>query len=525
MMSRILGASLVGMLSVWIVAGASIAQTPQRGGTLIFSVTGQPDTYDCHATPSVAAMHRLSPHYSLLIRIDPETYPAIAGDVAESWTVSPDQLTYTFRLHRNVVFHDGTPLTAADVKATFERLRNPPPGVVSLRKALFEDIAAIDTPDPATVIFRLSRPNAAFLTILAGPFNCLYSARQLAADPSFPIRNVMGSGPFRFVEQVAGSHWVGRRFEQYFVEGRPYLDGFRAIDLAGPSLVNALIAGQTMADFRGLGPGERDRIVAARGEAVRIVESPWVAMLTLTFNTRRRPFDDVRVRRALTLAIDRWAGAVPLARLTFFATVGGFLRPGYALARSDDELTAFPGFARDIAASRTEARRLLAEAGVANLSFTFANRSVYTPQGIFLIDQWRQIGVTVRQELLENTAYFAARRDGNFEVIADASNEYVDEPSIQLAQYLSVDRAPGNISGATDRTLDALFDRQARAIDPAERRAAVRDFEARLLEQAYSVPFLWSRRIVPLAAAVQGYVVTPSYYLAQDLSAVWLRQQ
>src|SRR5262249_3216190 len=308
-------------------AGASLAQTPQRGGTLIFSVTGQPDTYDCHATPSVAAMHRLSPHYSLLIRIDPDNYPAIAGDAAESWTVSPDQLTYTFRLRTNVLFHDGTPLTAADVKATFERLRNPPPGIVSLRKALFEDITAIDTPDPATVVFRLSRPNAAFLTILAGPFNCLYSARRLAEDPTFPVRNVMGSGPFRFVEQVAGSHWVGRRFEQYFVEGRPYLDGFRAVDLAGPSLVNALIAGPAMADFRGLGPAERDRIVAARGDAVRIVESPWVAMLTLTFNTRRRPFDDVRVRRALTLAIDRRAGAVPLSRLTFFTTVGGFLRP------------------------------------------------------------------------------------------------------------------------------------------------------------------------------------------------------
>src|SRR5262245_50211696 len=113
-MSRFLGAApWAWILGAWILAGAgaSPAQTPLRGGTLIFSVTGQPDTYDCHATPSVAAMHRLAPHYSLLIRIDPDNYPAIAGDVAESWTASPDQLTYTFRLRRNVVFHDGTPLT------------------------------------------------------------------------------------------------------------------------------------------------------------------------------------------------------------------------------------------------------------------------------------------------------------------------------------------------------------------------------------------------------------------------------
>jgi peptide/nickel transport system substrate-binding protein len=279
-----------------------------------------------------------------------------------------------------------------------------------------------------------------------------------------------------------------------------------------------------MADFRGVGPAERDRIVASRGDRVRIVESPWVAMLTLTFNTRRKPFDDERVRRALTLAIDRWTGAGPLSRLTFFTYVGGFLRPGYALARSEKELEAFPGFGRDMAANRAEARKLLADAGVPALGFTFANRAVYTPLGIYLIDQWRQIGVTVKHELLENTQYFTSRRDGNFEVIIDASNEYVDEPTIQFAQYLSVDRAPGNISGATDRTLDELFDRQARATDDKTRLDAVRDFEARLLTKAYTVPFLWSKRIVPIADAVRGYVVTPSYYVGQDLAAVWLKQ-
>jgi peptide/nickel transport system substrate-binding protein len=522
-----IGRFTAGALALACLAGsvAAYAQTPERGGTLIFSVTGQPDTYDCHATPSVAAMHRLSPHYSLLVAFDPKTYPAIVGDVADSWTVSNDRLTYTFKLHPGVLFHDGSPLTAEDVKATFERLWRPPAGIVSLRKALFEDIKEIETPDAMTVRFRLSRPNAAFLAILASPFNCLYSARKLAADPDFPKRNVMGSGPFRFVEHVAGADWIGRRFEQYFRDGRPYLDGFRAVDLVGPGLVNALIAGQSMADFRGLGPAERDRIVASRGDQVRIAESPWVAMLMLTFNTKRKPFDDVRVRRALTLAIDRWAGAVPLSRLTFFTYVGGYLRPGYELARSDAELEAFPGFHRDIAASRAEARKLLAEAGVPNLSFAFSNRAVYTPLGIFLIDQWRQIGVTARHELLENTAYFASRRDGNFEVIIDASNEYVDEPTIQLAAYLSADRAPGNISGSIDRTVDQLFDRQARATDLTERKATVRELEARLLNQAYSVPFLWSKRIVPMAQTVNGYIITPSYYVGQDLGAIWLSQR
>jgi len=517
---------MLGGLAASALAGVARAQgeEPQPGGTLIFSVQGEPDTYDCHASFSISTLHRLAPHYALLVKIDTARYPQVVGDTAESWTVAPDGLTYTFRLKPDVTFHDGSTLTAEDVRASFERMRNPPAGVVSIRRALFEDIAAIEAPDARTVVFRLSKPNAAMLTIIASPWNTLYSAQLLASRPDYPSRHVMGAGPFRFVEHVPGSHWVGRRFERYHKQGQPFLEGFRIIDVSGTAMVNALAGGQTMADFRGLSPAERDRVVATRGDRVRMLETPQTAMQMLSFNTQRPPFDDARVRRALSLAIDRWGGVGPISRLTILGYVGGMLRPGYALARGEQELATLPGFARDIAACRAEARRLLAEAGVPSLSFTYTNRTIYTPLGIFLLDQWRQIGVTVRHEQLDTPPFFAARRDGNFEVIVDSSNEFIDEPSIQLARFISHDRAPLNISRYVDRTLDDLFERQARATDQAERVRPIREFETRMLTEAYTVPLFWGQRIIPIASELRGFTITPSYYLGQDLADLWLRR-
>src|SRR5882724_6031387 len=83
-------------------AAAQTAEEPQHGGTLIFSVQGEPDTYDCHASFSISTLHRLAPHYALLVQVDTERYPQVVGDVAESWTIAPDGLTYTFRLRPDI---------------------------------------------------------------------------------------------------------------------------------------------------------------------------------------------------------------------------------------------------------------------------------------------------------------------------------------------------------------------------------------------------------------------------------------
>ena len=205
-------AALMGIpgLAIGSAALAQSGQTPQRGGILTFAVGAEPPTYDLHQTGTFAVMHRLAPHYSTLLSYEPGNYPNIVGDLAESWTVAPDLMTYTFRIHANVRFHDGTPLTAEDVRVSYERLRNPPPGVKSDRQPAFEQIASIETPDDRTIVFRMKKVDASIMDTFASPWNSIHSAARLRQDPNFPVRNVMGSGPFRFVEHVAGSHWSAR---------------------------------------------------------------------------------------------------------------------------------------------------------------------------------------------------------------------------------------------------------------------------------------------------------------------------
>ncbi len=92
-------------------------------------------SYDCHSWTTFTAMQPLAPHYSTLLKFDTPNYPQVTGDLAASWEVAPDGLTYTFRLKPDITFHDGSPLTATDVKASYDRLRAPPPGVISVRQA------------------------------------------------------------------------------------------------------------------------------------------------------------------------------------------------------------------------------------------------------------------------------------------------------------------------------------------------------------------------------------------------------
>ena len=505
----------------------SAEQTPRSGGLLKFAVGAEPPNYDCHANSSFAFIHPVRPHYNTLLEFDTAKYPAIKGDLAESWTVAKDGLTYTFRLRKGVKFHDGSNFSSEDVKATYERLRKPPPGVLSLRQASYADIASIETPDPNTVVFKLSKPNASMLANFASPWDCVYSAAKLKQDPKFPERNIMGTGPFVFDEHVAGSHWRGRKFKDYFEKGRPYLDGFLAIFVAGAPMVNALAAGEVLGEFRGHSPADRDRIVKALGDKAVVQESPWVCSLVVTFNTKKKPFDDPRVRRALSLGIDRWGGASALSKVALVRHVGGILRPGYDLAASEKELTSYPGFSKDINASRAQARKLLQEAGVPNLTFTLTNRNVampYTPVGVFLIDQWRQMGVNVKHEQLETKLYLAAQQRDNptFDAALDFNCDFMDEPNLQLLKYLSHDRSNINYAQQTDRALDDLFDKQSGELDKKKRYAILREFEKRALEQAYTIPTIWWHRIIVTHRNLHGWHITPSHYVGQDLTDVWL---
>ncbi len=519
--------SLVTLSCTWV--GTSLAaESPQRGGILTYAVATDPPTFDHHRETTFTVMHPIAPHYSLLLKFDPENYPKIVGDLAESWNVSGDYKTYTFKIRKGVKFHDGTILTSKDIKATYDKIIFPASGVFSARKALYSAVDKVEAPDDYTVVFRLKWPAAAFLGSLASPFNFVYKGDILAKDPHWYEKNIMGTGPFKFVEHVAGSHWIGKRNEDYFVKGRPYLDGYRAIFIKDTGArVAAIRGGRALAEFRFFTPSQRDDVVHALGDKIRVQETPLISTLTVIFNCEKKPYNDPRVRRALTLALDRWEGSKALSRISTMKWVGGLLRPGSEYAMNEKEITQIAGFSKDIEASRKEARRLLREAGVPEgFSFELDNRPPampFEPTAIWLIDQWRHIGLNAKQKLFEEGTAYNRLRTGNYDVAVNAISDFMDEPDIQLARFISSDKSPFNYGRYQDPILDELYNKQSRAMDPVERRKLCRQFEKRVLDDAaYAYPVIWMHRIVLHSPKMKGWKILPSHFLNQDLANVWL---
>jgi peptide/nickel transport system substrate-binding protein len=150
----------------------------------------------------------------------------------------------------------------------------------------------------------------------------------------------------------------------------------------------------------------------------------------------KKPFDDKRVRRALSLALDRYEGSEALSKITLVKDVAGIIVPGTPYATPPAELEMLAGYGRDLNKNRAEAKRLLKEAGVPEgFSFVFKNRGIehpYAKLGIWLIDQWKHIGLNVRQEVIEASAYHPMLKRGDFDVAMDFQCGFIVEPDLDL---------------------------------------------------------------------------------------------
>jgi peptide/nickel transport system substrate-binding protein len=378
------------------------------------------------------------------------------------------------------------------------------------------------------VVFKLKEPNGSMMDNFAVPFNCIYSKAKVEKDPRFPVTHILGSGAFQFVEHVRGSHLIGKRFDGYFREGRPYLDGYKAFFVKSNAVVPGMLGGQFDAEFRGRTPAERDQLLKGNDPSRWVLhEGPWTTMNLIVFNTTKKPFDDIRVRRALSLAIDRWHGNEQLSKVTIVKATGGFLRPGSEMALPTAELEKIPGYYRDIEKSRAEAKRLLKEAGQENLTIRLHNRALgepYTPAGIFIIDQWRRIGVNVEHRQVETKAYFANLVSGDFDVALFPPTTASDNPTESHLHQLTNKKSPVGYSRHSDTKLDELWDRQLLELDPVKRKALIQEFERYALNQANTLAIHWWQRIVVHHKKIKGWNFSVSHFQGQDLVNVWLDQ-
>ncbi len=520
--------------ALW-AAGPAAEAAPKGGGILKYVVPAEPPSYDGHRETTFALIHPIAPFYSVLIRVNPDNPASPTDFVCDLCTEFPQPTDggkkYTFKIRRDVKFHDGSPLTAHDIVATFKKIIDPPKGVASARKAFYAMVAKYYAPDDYTVVFELKHPSGAFIPALGNPYNFVYSKKMLDKDMRWYEKNVMGSGPFKFKQAQPGALIGGVRNDNYHHKGKPYLDGFQAIFADKQSLrVQAIRGGRAYIEFRGFPPKSRDDLKKALGDKITVQESDWNCALFITPNNKVKPFDDVRVRRALTLAVDRWGGSNYLSQIAIVKTVGGVAFPGHPLAATKQELEQLAGYWPDIEKSRAEAKRLLAEAGFPNgFEFTLHNRGVDQPYkivGTWLIDQWRKVGLKVEQWVQPTGPFYSVlRKSKNFQVSIDFNCQSVVNPLVDVSKFISDDRAGNNYASYQDRVLDELFDNMNRSGDPAEQRRLMRQFEKRALdEQAYTFITLWWYRIIPHNSIVKGWKISPSHYLNQQLETVWLDQ-
>jgi peptide/nickel transport system substrate-binding protein len=523
--------TLAAILSAAALTLPAVAdETPKYGGTLTYVIPADaPPSFDGHRETTFATIHSAAPFYSVLIRVNPENPSSATDIVCDLCTTMPQPTdggrTYTFKIRDGVKFHDGSPLTAADVAASWEEIIHPPEGILSPRESHYVMVDGVEAPDTTTVVFRLKYATAAFLPALADPYSWIYKKEILDRDPRWYEKNILGSGPFKFAGYELGQSIRGEKNRDYYHKGLPYLDGFTGIYADKQAVrVDAIRGDRAAIEFRGFPPSVRDELKNSLGDKIAVQTSDWNCGSFVEPNHKKKPFDDARVRRALTLAIDRWHGAPQLAKIANVHTVGGIVFPGSPLAADKEELQDIAGFSPDIEKSRAEAKRLLKEAGAEGLTFELLNRNVDQPykyNGTWVIDEWSKIGLHVTQRVVPTGPWFEAMRNGNFDAVLAGNCQSVVNPLMDVQRYLPSYTA--NYGQFNDTQEIALYDRMLRETDSTKQRAQMREFEKYALDtQAHEIFLLWWYRTVPYRAYVRGWKISPSHYLNQDLATIWL---
>ncbi len=284
---------------------AFAAGEPRYGGSFIVGSGSEPRHLNLNITTDSSTKLISNPVFSKLVGLKTDFTPV--ADLAKSWKISEDGLVYTFTLEEGVKWHDGEPFSADDVKFTFEKVLFE---YHNIGKALGQYVASITTPDPATVVFTLKSPNDVFLTFIASQSYIqpkhLYDGTDIMTNPANTAP--VGTGPFKFSEWARGREVVLMRNEDYFRKDRPYVDRIvsRFIPEAS-SRVRALEAGEVdyLAYFdlppSMVGTLRDNPDITVVGEG----HNAWGSIVELMMNLDKAPYNDVRVRQAITHAIDR----------------------------------------------------------------------------------------------------------------------------------------------------------------------------------------------------------------------------
>ncbi|HLJ59982.1 MAG TPA: ABC transporter substrate-binding protein [bacterium] len=506
----LLACALGGLGAVSWAAGA--ADQPKRGGTLIYGLSTEPPDLDPHVNSGSSAGNVKAAVYQGLVRYGHGG--VIEPALAEHWGLV-GQTQYVFHLRPGVKFHNGDPLTAADVKFSMDRILDPKTGS-ALRSSL-KAIKSVEVVDPMTVKIVLSEPFAPLLAYLAEPYGAIVDAKFVQGGAN--LRSVMmGTGPFKFVSWDPGQRIRLVRNDAYWESGKPYLDGINFVPLAdAQTRLTALRAGDIMMmDFV---PQEQMNAIA-RDTQLKLYADVGIFMCII-FNPQRKPYDDVRVRQAISYAIDRNAVVKTIFDGRGTPITGDVIPNNWWShdAKADGMYTYQPD----------KARQLLKEAGYGDgLKITILapiTYSLHTRTAQVLQAQLAKVGIQAQLDLPEWAVVLNRHNQGDFAIEVRGLSASVNDPDFLSLFYESDSTFYPKQVGFKDAQLDQWLD-QARALgNQAIRKQLYAKIEERALMLAPWVYIAWGDQGEAARAYVRGYDHYPGplgTYSGYSLSETWL---
>ena len=458
-----------------------ISSEPKSGGTYTILTAADPDMLDPHRQSSIYTHMLAGLVYNKLVTY--ETGPDVAytdynvvPDLAERWEVSEDGKTYTFYL-REAYWHDKEPvngrqLTAEDVVATMERIINLP----GHQAALLSEVDSIVAEDAQTVVFTLKQPFAPFLNFMANHFMWILP-KEAIDDEVDLVTDAIGTGPFVLEKWEDNVQARYKKNTNYYEEGKPYLDEiiYKVVPDQGTSIA-AFRTGQADA-ISSLSPEELAQLQKTNPD-IKIFEALFATQEQLYMNIEREPFTDLRVRKAISMAVDR--------KSMVKAIYGGGETSGPVNPSLGDWALSLEEREELLPYNPEEAKKLLAEAGYPNgFDTTMIVTNGYGEQ-LVRVAQWvaedlRNIGINAELEIVEYAAYFSERWPNVDYDMGIGYQTYFQEPDEWLRTQLHTNGSR-NWYNNSDPELDKMLDEQRTILDVEERKQYIYEIQRYVLE-------------------------------------------
>jgi len=521
--------SLLALSLVLLLGSAADGYAQKHGGVLRTFIANNPTDLSLHENTWPTTSFPMAPVYSNLVVFDtfqvqerPET---IQPELAESWSWEDGNRALTFRLRKGVKWHDGRPLTAADVKHTFDIVRGVSPMRLKLnpRKLWYFNVEEITTKGDNQVTFRLKRPQPSLLSMLASGWSAVYPADR---PPAQWRTSAMGTGPFKLKRYVRDQRIELEKNRDYFVPQRPYLDGIHFYVLKGQATQNAaLMARQVDSTYPSQTTRPMYEQLKAANVSLAFIETVANGTLNIIVNTRKPPFNEPRLREVVNLALDRNSvirtiyqnGAVPGTAV--------IPAPWGLWGLTKEQIQKLPGYG-DPAANKAEARRLLAAEGYTeqnplHVEVTARAQDAYVQPAVWVMSELKAVGIQTKLVQVDPGVWSGMQARRDFQLAVNATAVAIDDPDAALYENYACG-SQRNLSDYCNPELEKKFDLQSVEFDFAKRHKLVQEIDTQL-QREVARPYL-AYRIYYYAhyPFVKNWIPHASSYNAWRMQEVWL---